>query len=437
MTVSVAATPVRNILSGTTSHTTGAISSVANHETLGYFWMDRTGGGVVTGVTDDSTIAYTLRSTITVGTADTKFYTREDVAADASLAIVGTTSGSVNSQVLGVRLASSAGGVSYPIYHAAATPNRGEPIDGTNDTVHTSNAVTVSVGTALVISAMSCGNAQTTLPTARLYQDGVDVAEATVAPAAGAGVRVFFVYANVTQPGAYHFVVTLAGTSQSTMLPLAFTDDVTDPAPTIVDVDEDDAVTQEQQGIEADCTNVDTATFLVRQGGMYEYSLNIDSQDGDTVVFDMPDLESGGASPHPGAVTFVVKNADDQEGTRSGTVADETGTISVAVSNPGSTGVIVLTPPAESGDYVRWRVTGGSFDETNFTLNPDMTFQLDAGLAAEIVAETAVLELQAWDYNDGTWGQWADIGAQAAAGGSSTGNKFPVNPMMGRMLTRG
>jgi hypothetical protein len=432
MSVSLAGTAIRNINSAGFSHPTLAIVNVVLHETLGYFWVDRTGGGVVTDVADDSTLPYTLRSTLTVSTFDTKFYLREDVAADASLIIAATTSNSVASQVIGARFASSLGGVVFPYYHAAAAANRGEPTDGVNDTVHTSNAVTTTVTTALIVCALQTGSAQGTLPTARVYVDGVDTAAATVTPAAGAGVRCFLVHYNAVTPGAYHFVVTLTTTSQSNMHVVALTDETAGPA--ITDVDGDDSITLEQQNIITNVANEDTETIEIRQSA-FTYTLV-----GDAASADMLDLDSGGIAPHPGDASWAVVNGDLQEDSQAITIADEAGTDSVLIDSPSfdPDQAIQLIPPAESGDYIRWEVTSGTYDETDFVINADMTYEIVEGLLAELVAETATIRVQPWDHDDGTWGAWQGITAAALVPGSSTGGRYPGNQgMVGKMLARG
>jgi hypothetical protein len=376
--VTLAGTAVRNILAGVTAHTTGAIANVALHETLGYFWMDRTSGLVLTGVTDDSAIAYTERSTLTVGTADTKLYFREDVAADASLAIVGTTSASGNSQVIGARFASDVGGTTYPYYHAAATPARGEPIDGTNDTVHTSNAVTVTAATSLIVCAMSCGNAQATTPTARLYVDGVDTAAATVVPAGAAGVRVFLIYASATGAADYHFVVTVPSTSQSTMHVVALTDEAaTDPPPLITSIDGDDSLEQTDVAVPIVGTDFDTATVTFEQTGGVSVGQAIGSQSATLITLSSVTGFAEGGALKNGAATVRVTNADAQDDTHAFTLIPPVlGDISyvdlstAAVSGQKLTAIPVLA----SGDQVEWtNVVGGSFVSTDVTVYDDHT----------------------------------------------------------------
>ena len=58
-------------------------------------------------------------------------------------------------------------------------------------------------------------------------------------------------------------------------------------------------------------------------------------------------------------------------------------------------------------------MTSGTYDETDFTLNANMTYQITEGLVDELVAETATLEAQVWDHTDGTWGPWVAIGIEA------------------------
>lgn len=424
MSVTLTGSAVRNILTGQTAHTTGAIASVALHETLGYFFSDRSGGATVTGVTDDSAIGYTLRSTLTDGTFLTAYYVREDVAADASLAIIGTTSGSGNSQVIGARFASSLGGAAFPTFHAAATPNKGEPTDGVNDLVHTSNAVTVTAATSLIVCAVATSGAQTTLPTARVYLNGVDTAAATVTPAAGAGVRSFLVTYSASTPGAYHIVFTATATTTSNMHVVALTDEAA--GPTITSVDADNSLALDDTSVAIVGTNFDNtvpkATAVLRQGG-FDHALTASSQDATTFTTSLPDtVTSGGVGPKAGTASAVIINDDLQEGTRSVTLTNAAGTLSVDVVDPSTdpSEAIILVPPAQDGDQVRWRLTGGTFSESDFTLNPDLTYEMAEGLLDELVAETATLELQAWDFNDSTWGSWSEIDfTEPVAGGTS------------------
>jgi hypothetical protein len=400
MTVSLVDTPIRNLPNATMSHQTGAMGAVAAHETLGAYWVDRTGGLVVSGVTDDSTLPYTERSTLTIGTSDTKFYLREDVAADAALAnITVTTTGSGNSQIIGVQFVSSLGGTVFPYFHAASTPNRGEPTDGVNDVTHTSNAVTVLANTALVVCAFSVGNAQLTLPTARLLQNGVDVGAATVTPAAGAGVRSFLVHANVTQPDTYSFVVTVPTSAQSSMHVIALTDETA--GPLISTVDTDNSVSLEQKNFAIVGTNFSTATVEVRQDG-FVYSLNIDSQNATTIQADLPTIATSGttSAPHAGAAILAVINSGGAEDTQAITITDEASTETFSVGTPNANPLIRLTasPDYAAGDYGRISgIVGGTVSEID--INSDLTWD-----AIEDITE---FYHQPWSLADGTWGSRA------------------------------
>lgn len=421
MTVSVAATPVRNILTGTTAHTTGAIASIGDHETLGYFWMDRTGGLVVTGVTDDSAIAYTLRSTLTVGTADTKLYFREDVAADASLVITGTTSASGNSQVIGARFASDVGGTTYPYYHAAATPNRGEPIDGTNDTVHTSNAVTLDADSGLIVCAMSCGNAQTVLPTARAYVDGADTAAATVTPAAGAGVRVFLITYAATSAADYHFVVTLNATSQSNMHVVALTDEeAVAPPPNITSIDADDELAYDDVAVPIVLTGGDSnAMVTFEQTGGVSVAQTIGSQNATLITLSsVTGFATGGALKN-GAATVRVTNADLQSDTHAFTITPPPfGDINyVDLSTAAASGQkLTAIPTLTSGDQVEWTnvigVTG--YVSTDVTIYADHTVSWVAGVSG--------FDVRYYDNTAKEWSDWVTQTIDAiTAASTSTG----------------
>ncbi len=179
------------------------------------------------------------------------------------------------------------------------------------------------------------------------------------------------------------------------------------PAPTITNVDGDDTVTNEQQNVVMTGTDISSATVAIIQDG-FTYSLAIDSQNATTVTADLPVIGNTGptSAPHPGSATYRVTNTDAQTDTQAITITDKPDTLSVAVVSPilGSIIALQLTPAAATGDYVRWWITGGTFDETNITINADLTYDVDAGLLAELEAGTAVLRVQAWALSDGTWG---------------------------------
>jgi hypothetical protein len=205
--------------------------------------------------------------------------------------------------------------------------------------------------------------------------------------------------------GNYGFETTAATATTGTYHQFGLTLSLGAVAPVITDVDTDNTITLEQQNVVTNVANEDEETIEVRQSG-YVYTLV-----GDAASADMLDLDSGGSAPHAGSALWAVVNGDEQEDDLTITIVDEAGTASILVATPSldPDEAIQLTPPAQSGDYVRWRVTSGTYDETDFTLNNDLTFQMPEGLLTELTAETATLELQAWDSDDGTWGAWQTI----------------------------
>lgn len=183
------------------------------------------------------------------------------------------------------------------------------------------------------------------------------------------------------------------------------------PAPTVTAVDTDNSVTNEQQSFTTTGLDISTAVATISQGG-FTYTLAIDSQNGTTVVADMPVISDTGptSAPHPGAATYRLTNADAQFDDQAITITDKPATDSVLVATPNTDPdaiVIELDLPAAAGDYVRWWIVGGTFDESDFILNDDMTYELDEGLALELDADEAELWMQAW--SAGTWGDAQEV----------------------------
>lgn len=393
MAISVAQA-LLNIIGTPATSSTVTMTSAATHATLVYGWYNRTDASTLSGVADEGG-AFTSRSTTPSGGSQTSsVWDRQDVTTDTSNQIVGTTAGNVNSQNLGLVLTSDAGGVAYPIFSAAATSNRGEPIDGTNDTTHTSNAVTLAESSGLIVGFIFTNNSQASTPTATITRSGDSPVSATVAPAAVAGARSFVAYLDVSLAGDYTVTWTLPSTAQSSCYALAYTDAAGgDPAPSITDVDGDDTITLEQQDIATNVSDEDSETIEVRQGG-FDYVLS-----GNAASADMPTIGDTGpiSAPHAGSATWAVINGDDQEDTISITITDETGTETYLIGTPNADPDLRLTASADavSGDYVRVsNVQGGTVADV--TVNSDLTWEAEEAVTA--------FDVQYWDASDGTWG---------------------------------
>lgn len=408
MAVSVAQA-LRNIIGTPATSSTVTMTSAATHATLVYGWYNRTDASTLSGVADEGG-AFTSRGTTpSGGSAISSVWDRQDVTTDTSNQIVGTTAGNVNSQNLGLVLTSDAGGVAYPIFSAAATPNRGEPIDGTNDTTHTSNAVTLAESSGLIVGFIFTNNSQATTPTATITRSGDSPVSATVEPAGGAGVRAFVAHLAVSLAGDYTVTWTLPSTAQSSCYALAYTDDTGggDPAPSITDVDGDDTITLEQQDIVTNVSDEDSETIEVRQGG-FDYVLS-----GNAASADMPTIGATGpiSAPHAGSAVWAVINGDDQEDTINITITDETGTETYLIGTPNADPDLRLTASAdaEAGDYVRIsNVQGGTVADV--TVNDDLTWSAEEAVTA--------FDVQYWDSGDGTWGdrETQTVSAEANSG---------------------
>lgn len=205
----------RNVLTGVTAHTL-TFSTVVDHETLIACFVDRTGGAVINSVADGASGTWTQRSTHTDATFLVVCYVREDAAAATNLVVTFTSNASQNSQVVGIRVATDAGGSTYPTYNAVATP-----IVNADSTNSDSNTVTLSAGGSLV-GVLSTAQTQGTAPT-------VDVGD-SIGPAGGAGVRSFMAFDAQAASGTYGFETTLAATSVSRWQVISFIDSGAPPA---------------------------------------------------------------------------------------------------------------------------------------------------------------------------------------------------------------
>lgn len=199
---------------------------------------------------------------------------------------------------------------------------------------------------------------------------------------------------------------------------IALTDAAGASAPVIVDVDEDNTIGVEQANVSVDITNGDNAVIEVRQGD-HVFEITPDSASATEVIFDMPITStSGGAGPHKGAATVAVINDDAQEDTQAITIteaADELETLMASPSVDPEATIIVTDPPFVAGDYIRIRVLDAGFDQTDFTLNDDGTYDFTEGLSLEDV------EGQHWVEATGIWSDWEPISEGAVEFESASG----------------
>lgn len=171
-------------------------------------------------------------------------------------------------------------------------------------------------------------------------------------------------------------------------------------APSITDVDEDNTVTLEQANVEIDGTSFDTATVDIEQDAIV-YPASIDSQDADTITFDMPAVP--GVAPKHGAATVRVTNDDDQDDTQAITIEADAGTDYVDIATVSEGVILEFDPVLATGDQVQWTVTGGVFDETDFSVNDDGTFDIAEGL------DPSNVEVRRWLATNQTWSAYAAI----------------------------
>jgi len=172
-------------------------------------------------------------------------------------------------------------------------------------------------------------------------------------------------------------------------------------APVIVDVDEDNTITLEQQNVSIDITNGSSAVAQIRQGG-FTYGLNEDSSGASEVIADMITIGTTGpvSAPHAGSASMAVVNGDAQEDTQAITITDRSGSNTLLIGTPNADPDVRLdsTADAVAGDYVMWfNVAGGVIGDV--TVNDDLTFDVDDGVTA--------FDFQIWAAGDGTWGDAA------------------------------
>jgi hypothetical protein len=298
----------------------------------------------------------------------------------------------------------------FALHGTTATPE----LDVLGTTYNTAGATETNIDTAAVsataagalIGAAMFTNFQGSTPT-------MDGAGESIAPAAGGpSSRGYLLYESVSGAGDVSFEMTAALT-RAIVFQATFIEGGGAAPPSITDVDEDDTVTLEQTNVEVDGAAFDTATAEVRQGAE-TYAVSIDSQDADTIVFDMPTLP--GVGPKHGAADLAVINTDDQEDEHPITIAAESGSDYVDLTSVAE-GVprITAVPDLEADDQVQWRnVTGdGEFDETDIEVLADASITWTEGVTA--------FEIRVWDHTDSTWSDWVEQTIDAAVAGAGPG----------------
>lgn len=182
-------------------------------------------------------------------------------------------------------------------------------------------------------------------------------------------------------------------------------------APTLTDVDTDEAVDEGQTGVAVTGTAMDAAggrTFALVQGSVVvtqtETGTPTDTTAALTIVTESTtSLKFGTASLR------VTRTADSQTGTLSVTVNPPTGLIFVDVGTPDTTSAERITAVADivSGDQIEARAVGGGAAPTGLTLNADATFYYTSGNTP------TAFDVRVWDQSDSTWGAWATQGILA------------------------
>lgn len=169
-----------------------------------------------------------------------------------------------------------------------------------------------------------------------------------------------------------------------------------DPAPSIDDVDGDDAITSTQTGWAVNGSDFDDATVEIRQGAV-AIGQTVTAQSATEItcstVFD------SGVGPHLkyGSATLAVINGDDQEDTISIGILAPSGRSFVDLTTPNPTADNRITAVADlaAGDQLEiGNVQGGSIADVN--VNSDATFDVDESVTA--------FDVRAWDSSDQTWG---------------------------------
>lgn len=398
MTHSVAAF-YRNITNATANHTL-SFTTVLSGETLAIEFVDRTGGAVITSVTDGAGGTWTLRDSHTSGISLNAVYVRENAAAASPLVVTVATSASQNGQVVGCRVATDTPG-EYPIFDQVGTTAVNPDAVASN-----SNLCPLSANGS-VLGFQSTNNAQATAPTL--------IVGDSIGPAGGAGVRCFIGFDAEAAAGSYGFETTLVLSSASRWLIISLIDSGGTPPPSITNVDGDDVVVANQTDVDINGTNFDSATVDIEQDDG-PVAQSVDSQDATTITFDMvfdtggpPQLKHGGAN-------LTVTNTDAQSDSITITIMPEADTdyVDLASIHPDPAQRITAIPDLEVGDQLQWgEVQGGTVADV--IVENDATFSCAESVTA--------FDVRAWGVTDAEWGAWATqtIGGGSGGGGSGIG----------------
>lgn len=324
-------------------------------------------------------------------------------------------SATISAQVVAGWLSSDQGAMTYD---AAATV-----FDPASTTNWDSNNVAASAeGVAVGFMAVENGQA------GGITVDGAGETHLTTVSDAGS-FRTNLFSEVVPSAGNHGFEITVVNTTIGLFHVISLIEPGGDPAPSITDVDEDNTVTLEQANISLDGTAFDTATVDLEQGAA-TYSLAIDSQSATEIVFDMEAVP--GVAPKHGAATIRVTNGDDQDDTQAITIAADAATDYVDIATVSGGTILEFSPALDTGDQVQWRVTDVLFDETDFNVNNDGTFDITSGL------DPADVEARRWDATNRTWSDWATIQISVAEFESGEGRardgrrRGILSPLRGR-----
>jgi hypothetical protein len=194
---------VRQIETASTAHDV-TLTGLQVHDTVGICVLDRTGTLTVSSVADDEGGTYTLR--LSGASTDNFCYDRSDIAAPSggSLVITVTSTGAVNSQVLGYALRSASGGSTFPAFVSSAAVSTG------TGTAVTSNTL-VAADPGMFVGFLKMNNAQGTLPT--IADDGTLTGEQIVPAGVVAGMRAFLGVATNPSAGTRGLPAITLGTS--------------------------------------------------------------------------------------------------------------------------------------------------------------------------------------------------------------------------------
>jgi hypothetical protein len=324
--------------------------------------------------------------------------------------ITATIDTSSNMSVAGGWISSDLGALTFDAMATVANNASGSTDQDSNTAAAT--------GAGAIIGAMWVNNAQTANPT----MDGAGESN-LITYNAGSESRTLMCGETYASAGNYGFETTISVLSAANFHVGAFKEPGGgDPPPSITDVDEDNTVTLTQTNIEIDGTDFDTATVDITQGAN-TFACSIDSQSGTAIQFDMPSLAT--AAPKHGAATVLVTNGDDQDDTQAITISAVAGSDYVDVGTPNADPDLTPDPLHDlvSGDQVRWTVTEMGFDQTDFTLNDDLTYEFTEGLPS--------VDLSYWDQSDQTWSDYETFTFGEVVEGDTTPDAFSFSDQFG------